>query len=135
MPLRVMLACNDPDNGNWTGKADMVEIEGIELEGRAVSVDHYPRKMRKALSGEGIETLRIGRCVVPSLGYRRWVGNWCWDCAHVRAMNALHILNYLVSRGWRCTAGTCEVADAIDAGKAIDQNTWKSFVQRGLLES
>jgi hypothetical protein len=135
MAIRIDMCCNDPDNGSWTGKAEYIHIQDVELYGPVVSVNHEGRKLKSARPAEGDTTLRIGRVVVPCLGYKTWYGNWCWDAAAVRAVNALKILNYLIGRGWKCEQAACEVYDAINAGHPIDPQRWKEFVTGGLLNS
>lgn len=135
MALRIALCCNDPDNGNFLGKAEHVEIEGIELYGPEVTCNQEDRKLKSAGPAEGDTVLRVGRCVVSCLGYRTWWGNWCWDAASVRAVNALKVLNYLISRGWRCEQAACEVYNAINEGKPIKPEQWKRWVMGGSIAS
>jgi hypothetical protein len=134
MALKIALCCNDPDNGSWIGKAEHIEIEGIEMYGPEVRVNHENRKLKSAGPAAGDTVLRVGRVLVPCLGYRTWWGNWCWDCASVRAMNALKVLNYLISRGWKCEQAACEVYDAINDGEPISGAQWTRFIEGGLLD-
>lgn len=134
MALRIAMCCNNPDNGVFQGKTDFIEIEDVRLYGPEVTCREEDRTLKSARPVEGNTTLRIGRVCVPCLAYKTWWGNWCWDCASVRAVNALKVLNYLIERGWRCEEAADEVFEAVNAGKPIDGPTWKRFVSEGLLE-
>lgn len=129
MALRVMLCCNDWRNGNFTGFADSVEIEDVRLVGGRVAVRYdHGKRVPGAHSIEGDDTLRFGRIRVPALAYVTWVGNWCWDCASVRSIHALTLLNYLaVKLDWHTEDTAEEIAEAFDKRKVITPSEWKRY--------
>ena len=133
MPLTLALCCNDPDNGNFEGYAESIEIHDVELEGPRVTCNHLPGKPPKGSHKfEGEDGLRVGRCVIPCLDYKTWYGNWCWDAARVRAVHALRVLNYLVEkRGWHCVQAGTEIFEAINERHRVTVQEWKRYLAGG----
>lgn len=126
MPITVMLCCNDPNNGLFLGKAESIEVGDIELEGPSIAISYKEQKLSRASPMEGEHTLRIGRLQVPALGYKTWVGNWCWDAAKVRGVHALRILNFLAAKPhWHCTQAVCEIYEAFNDRRKITPDEWK----------
>jgi hypothetical protein len=132
VPTSIMLACNNPDNGEFTGECDFIEFDSgsgdieIRMQGRSVTVNFERKGHRDGGPATGDCTLRVGRITIPALGYESWVGNWCWDEARVRHVFALKVLNYLIRRGWHCEEGPSEFFDAINSGRQLTPNEWKA---------
>ena len=75
----MMAACNDPDNGRNTGKADQFSFSDgdheLQIEGPPVVFGwHYRGDQHR---------MRVGRYGFPCNGYWQWYGNWCWDATKV----------------------------------------------------
>jgi hypothetical protein len=110
--IQIMMATNDPDNGNFTGRCDAIDIAapGAEIvmelrSDRPLSVTRLGRR-----------NLRLGHTSQRILGYSTWVGNWCWDMVTVDVRTAVKIINYLRQRGWQCEAGERELYDLYTDG-------------------
>jgi len=95
-PLKVSFACNDPDNGNFTGEFEMIEFDSddIELElygfESAVAVEFRPG------------SVKVGGVDYPTLGVvQHWAGNWCWDAVDMDVANARLLARALLSLGWK----------------------------------
>ena len=119
MAIHIMLCCNDYHNGAFLGYAESIEVGDITMVDGRVTVGYEEKKLKDSGPAEGDATLRIGRLRVPCLGYQTWVGNWCWDCAFVRAVHVQRILNYLIKRGFHCEQGPCALFDKINARQDI----------------
>jgi hypothetical protein len=108
--MRVGFACNDPDNGNFTGRAWMANVESLYRVGRhrwdaelghdnwghgcALTVDHT------------LMRLRIHRVWFPFKSHKSWFGNWCWDAFEFERSTTKRLLELMRERGnWRCEAG------------------------------
>lgn len=131
-----MLCCNDHRSGVFLGYAEAVEVQEVSLVGGRVSVNYEMKKLARAQTVEGDHTLRIGRIRVPALGYKTWVGNWCWDLVHVRAVHALTILNYLASKSdWHCEEAECSIFEAFNDRRLVTPEEWKKYVTGGAVEA
>ena len=126
MAITVSFACNDPNNGNFLGRFDRLEVDAgelhIELEGeRTVEVDFdFP-----ILGGGG--KVQVGRFKIPGLAYKDWYGNWCWNAASFTWVEALRIINYLGSlKGWRMTEGPSDLFEAFNERQEITPMEWKA---------
>ncbi len=95
------VACNDPDNGMFTGKFDAAEISaaGCDTIIRLDGPDTRIAEIRDP-SCTPKSRLRVGRLVMPLYGSREWVGSWCWDAYKILLPDAVRVLNYLKRRGW-----------------------------------
>ena len=127
MPLNVMLCCNDDRNGDFLGRAEAIEVEDIQLEGGSVTCNWISRRLSRAKSYEGDSTLRIGRLFIPCLEYRTWVGNCCWDCAKIRAVHALRIINYLAKARWHAVEAEYRIFDAINERRVVTADEWMRY--------
>lgn len=95
------VACNDPDNGLFAGRATMIQYvwgdEYIELEANSWEGFAF-RKYGNAF--------RIHRRRFEFIDTKGWVGNWCWDGFRLRRPEAKRFLITLKSSGrWSCTQG------------------------------
>lgn len=95
-------ACNDPDNGMFSGKAMMATYGDIELEA--------PGWQSYAFTA-GAGFIRIHRRNFKIVGSTDWYGNWCWNRYALRRSEAKRLLATLRKNGWRCTCGPCRWYD------------------------
>lgn len=98
--VKLMLAVNDPDNGDFSGQVRAVEVVdrrgGDIYIGLESSFWDWAPPCRLWPEGE----LQIGRRRFPILGHLSWVGNWCWDLVIVTAWTAARIFNWLRLQGY-----------------------------------
>ncbi|WP_422928634.1 hypothetical protein [Singulisphaera sp. PoT] len=104
--LTVMFCCNDPDNGMFSHRIDGLDISGlIQLEGPFDIVEDEDGN-EDLVGGTEFETeagsVIVAREKFPILGYRQWVGNWCWDAAGMEVAAVVSLLNHLKRLGWTC---------------------------------
>lgn len=111
------LLCVNGDQGIPTGHVEKIDFMGesgetaLELDSCIWPPSDCPRFSR-------IENaVRISRRKFPILGYRSWVGNWCWDCITVTPAVGADLLNYIKSLGWHCIGGECRFGDMWDRGE------------------
>jgi hypothetical protein len=97
---RIDVACNDPDNGNFAGRAVRIDYRGNELEpddwfkGYAFTVDVTRSRFR------------IHRRWYAFERSKPWYGNWCWDAFWMHPREAKRLLRDLRTSGrWDCTSG------------------------------
>ena len=128
--ILVMLCVNDPDNGCDTGR-----VSAIEFSAQADSVNPMIKlessywnwgPVCRLLEGDP-KRIKISRRTFPILGYRTWVGNWCWDAALVTIETANQILAYLKSQHdrkgnpyWSPDQAWTEIWEAWEKGEKID---------------
>lgn len=89
----VMFACNSDRNGVFLGRCDAVHIddECIRLHGPWLRLTE-PTKDRP--------WLRFGRRRFGTLGWKEWVGNWCWNAAWMSRDEARRLVAYALKRGF-----------------------------------
>ncbi|MEM7196698.1 MAG: hypothetical protein AAF402_17365 [Pseudomonadota bacterium] len=90
-PIDVHLCCNDPDNGNFTGRIEAIEI-GPNLSLYAAT--HAPRLVyldRK---------IRISGQTFEIVSHKEWYGNWCWDFVRMPGADVIRLMNFLNPKGW-----------------------------------
>lgn len=127
MPL-LMLACNDPDNGMFTGLfgyADMSQAgkeHFLELEGPETRIE-FSRP-------DGNGRLRIGRIIVDCGGEQDWVGNWCWRAYGLPIAEAVRVLAYLRKRGFTPTVGDSVLFRAWGKRELTREDLVKAMEQR-----
>lgn len=89
---RVMIevACNDPDNGLFAGRAEQIQVgcEFIELEPRR-------RAPRFVEVGTGF---RMAGKVWHSTGSKYGIGNWCWNGYWMEIPEAVRFFAWLHQR-------------------------------------
>ena len=96
------IACNDPDNGSFVGKAHMISYQIGPLEHIKLEADDW-RGYKFTDAGEWI---RIHRQKFKVIGGKEWVGNWCWNRFKMERSEAkLFIKTLRESDRWRCTHG------------------------------
>jgi hypothetical protein len=104
--IAISIACNDPDNGNFVGRFDMLHYgndQDLELQH-----DHWGRGVRVRYLGDG--KVRISRRVFEYEREKEWWGNWCWNAFWMQPREARRLLRYLRDSGhWHCEAGPCRL--------------------------
>lgn len=125
MAIRIDVACNDPDNGNFIGKFHMLQVtagdDDMEFEGPLYQSDGITFSVKDGRA-------RFGRIRVPILQSKDWVGNWCWNSVWVRWPDALKVINYLgkqTVQGWHMSCGPELLYDAFNARREITPAEWK----------
>lgn len=91
-PIRVDVACNDPDNGVFLGRAPMVQIGICEFEGQWWNVERSPRFVVVG------DTIRWSGKLWPYSRYKYGLGNWCWDAFWMPAPTAADLVNWFRGR-------------------------------------
>lgn len=103
--ISVSFCCNDPNNGNFTGRFDAVHIgdDLLHLEGK-----YHPERGLKIATdftggggGWGASPakgrIKISRRYFEIHGYTYGFGNWCWDLFMIAPRVAIDLINYLKS--------------------------------------
>lgn len=114
-PARFML-CVNGDQGIPTGHIEGVDFmaeNDVRLELRACIWP--PSDCPKFTYLE--KAIRISRRKFPILGYKIWVGNWCWDAVSMPAAAGADLLNYLKELGWQCEGGISPYLEMWDKGE------------------
>ena len=121
---RMSIACNHWENGLPRGKVGNVEIGGL---GIASIMQLYGQDIRcKTLPEMGEpKTLHIGRFRIRLHGYATWVGNWCWDVAYIRWIDAVRILDYLKALDWHLQEAEESLWDRWDESGVIIEDLIK----------
>ncbi|MGE4323393.1 MAG: hypothetical protein AB7E60_10245 [Sphingobium sp.] len=95
MRIGIDIACNDPDNGLFAGRAAAIHVDmpgDILMELGAC--DMAGPRMRETDDGIAISNKRF-----PVLGQASWVGNWCWNRYWMAVDTAVDFLAWLHARG------------------------------------
>ena len=94
MNTYVDIACNDPDNGSFAGKAPFLEIKfNDELaEFESANWRHMPK------FDETKEGFRLAGKAWPVIGGKEWVGNWCWNRYEMTAGTFREFLEWMQRR-------------------------------------
>ena len=124
MAITLNFACNDPDNGNFVGRFDRMDLDagGLHMvfDGPEETICFdFP------MHG-GYGSVTINEEHFPSLAYREWYGNWCWNAASFTWREALTIVNYLGANGWRVTDGPSDLFEAFNERHEITPMEWKA---------
>ena len=105
--VSIGLLCNNPDNGNFTGRVEALDIgDGIlKLDnkywpprGPALRYDFKAcGECRGWGAGQVEGRVKVSRRFFPVVGYKYGWGNWCWDLIVMTPETAVPFLNYLKS--------------------------------------
>lgn len=88
--IMVDIACNDPDNGSFAGRAEMIQIgDLLELASKR---DPAPKIVEIA------GAIRFAGKVWPVHGSKDWVGNWCWNGYWMDIPVAVEFLTWIHGR-------------------------------------
>ncbi len=105
----VHFACNDPDNGDFAGKAGMAAV-AIGDEMMDLELDFMGGVKFTELDG----AIRIHRQNFKVIGTTHWCGNWCWNAYRLPWSEYRRLVRTLARHGWRCTGGRVRWGDAYD---------------------
>ena len=108
----VHVACNDPDNGNFAGKAQMLQLDfgkGDYLELGMCGAREPNFRVERS-------RFRLGRLWYSFERSSDWVGNWCWNAYYVTGLTAAKLaFDLMRDKRWACEGGLVEACDAYDA--------------------
>ncbi len=90
--MRVDIACNDPDNGVFDGRARAVHVGSTEFWCKFG--DWAP----KLTEGDG--WIRIGGLKLQCQGSKYGVGNWCWNGYYLQPSEVERLVNWPKFRAW-----------------------------------
>lgn len=114
MSVGIMLAVNDPRNGQPTGR-----VHGLEIPPETISLE-APHPAPLGGISRRRNLLRIAGTTYRYLARVPWYGNWCWDLVEVSDEDAVDILDRLrKSERWTITAGEHAVFDKWERGEKI----------------
>lgn len=108
----ISMACNDPRNGVFAGKVEMIEVELLHRKPSArwsFSIESRQVDGLTLTVDERMLRLRIARAWFPFVASRDWVGNWCWNAYTMRRPAAVRLLQHLRAAGWTCTEAPTHV--------------------------
>lgn len=87
---RIDVACNDPDDGSFAGRAAMIHAyDLLQLESRDMTGPTF-----RDLDGPFI---RVSRRKFRAPGSKEWFGNWCWNAYWLEIPEAVRLLEYVRS--------------------------------------
>jgi hypothetical protein len=106
----ISIACNHPDNGNFTGRFDALHYgDDQDLE---VTSKFYGSRAGASVTYLGEGRVRISRRVFTFERSKEWFGNWCWNALWMERREARRLLRYLRdSDQWHCEGGPCRLYD------------------------
>lgn len=108
--VAVHFACNDPDNGDFAGRAGVAAV-CIGLDMMDLELDPLGGVKFTELDG----AIRIYRQTFKITGTTFWCGNWCWNAYTVPWREYRRLVRTLAKHGWKCTGGTVRWSNAYDA--------------------
>jgi len=117
MSVRIDIACNDPDNGLFAGRAQMIQVnDGLPepfLEFEPFSWFRPPKIV------EIDDGFRLAGKSWPIVGMRHWYGNWCWNAYLLDLDVAVDFVLWLRRRRlYRCTCGQTDMYEWWNRGAA-----------------
>lgn len=101
-PVPVHLCCNDPDNGNFSGRVWSLQVGfNMEFESRTwISWKQGPwGPAMRYIWGDRKRVVIAGRHF-PITFHKEWYGNWCWDLVHMPGAAVVELLNWPKFRKW-----------------------------------
>lgn len=90
-PIRIDVACNDPDNGRFAGRAEMIQVGLPFLE---LTARREPAPRFVEIPGR----FRLSGRTWPVANSREWFGNWCWNAYWLELPHAVDFLIWLHGR-------------------------------------
>ncbi len=124
----VSFCCNNPDNGDPTGKVCAVQIHGgsgvDDLEFEGPSFPDATTILRQVPLPDNAPSrcdggFKIGRYTFPCTGWKSWYGNWCWDGTRMTGIDVLVLIRTLRKLRYRLVAGESKLYDAYESGAEI----------------
>lgn len=125
--VMIEIACNDPDNGSFAGRAEEIHIGAqlIELEPRCYG--GAPRLVE--LPGD---VIRLAGKKWQTHGCKEWLGNWCWNGYWFDIPVAVDFLTWLHARRlFCCTTGETRIFNMWKNSAAFDADD-RAFLDRML---
>lgn len=110
--VRVGFACNDGDNGLFTGK-----VEAISISRGGESLDLELQKGRASPLRVSDDFILIFRLKFETFGSKFWVGNWCWDEYVLALPDAARLLKLAMAKYSSTGAegdAACALSDLLD---------------------
>jgi hypothetical protein len=107
--IAVHFACNDPDNGDFAGKAG---VAAVSIGGELMDLELDPMGGVKFIEIDG--AIRVHRKTFKVIGVTHWCGNWCWNAYRLPHGEYRRLIRTLAANGWRCTGGLTRWTDAYD---------------------
>lgn len=93
--FQIMLCCNDHRNGIFAHRLSALEIgPNMTFESTRWYESQQPRMRWLMMKEGGTYGIAIAGKHFPIVGYRSWVGNWCWDMAVMEGCTVLELLNW-----------------------------------------
>jgi hypothetical protein len=127
--VMIDIACNDPDNGLFAGRAEMIEIgtDFIELEVRGAP----PRFIDDGAGTSNLIYLAGKRW--PVIGGKYSVGNWCWNGYWMEIPVAVDFLVWLHGRRlFNLTCGETRIFNMWKSDRSLNNPTDREFLWRML---
>ena len=119
--LRLDVACNDPDNGLFAGRAE--QINAVTWDGELIE---FEANGRAPVFYERPGALRICRRNWPILASQDWYGNWCWNAYWLTpSVMAQCLATIHKARHFRCSCGPSVLYDNWNEG-AFDEALWSA---------
>lgn len=94
--ISIDIACNDPDNGLFAGRAEQINIKDADGE----LIEFECRRVRAPKIIEVAGGIRVAGKFWPTHGSKEWVGNWCWNAYWVDVDVAIAFLSWLHTRAF-----------------------------------
>jgi hypothetical protein len=115
--MQVEIACNDPDNGLFAGRATAI---GFCARGERISLEGADVKFT-----DNGDTIRLFRRTARVIDSRQWFGNWCWNVYIVPIADAAFFLHRAHKHGFQADMAegdfACKVSDALDEDAPIGE--------------
>lgn len=129
----VMLAVNDPNNGNFADECTAVEIADLITvyeRGEPLPVAIVPDQTRtRSVVQAGVLVVGDGR--YRYWDYKYWVGNWCWDAVRMKVDAAARLLEQLRTKGWSYDEAETSLAEAWEKGEPLAPMLARLLAQGG----
>ncbi len=95
--IRIDMACNNPDNGNFVGCVAQIQLPNgaLELTAKAWNITSFHRCPKLDESRSKIVLSGKAWPIVRSID---WFGNWCWNAYWFDSLVALRFLRWLHAR-------------------------------------
>lgn len=126
--VSVHMACNDPDNGDFTGHVCRISLENnaLELTAKAWTITSYRRcPLLRDVTARGRHVFYLSGKPWQYERRQSWVGNWCWEGFALTAPVATEFLVWLHGRGlFQCEGGWVELTEAWDAPELKLPDEW-----------
>jgi hypothetical protein len=109
--IRIDMACNNPDNGNFVGRVCQIQLPNgaLELTAKAWNITSFTGCPK--LDESSSKVVLSGKAW-PIVRSKEWFGNWCWNAYWFESREALNFLVWLHGRSlFRCEGGWSDLCD------------------------